>query len=248
LENFLGLSISFTGKAGKCYENGVFFTGDTMEERIGHFEELKRKLEKELSAYNCDREAVQLFLRAFKAEQVLEVWLRPGEDDHWLLMKYFPFCTSSGELGPKREEGDYQIPEGIYHIDRFNPKSKYHLSLGLNYPNASDRIRGHPEQPGSDIFIHGGCETVGCIPITNGGIEEVYLLAVWAGANGQEKIPVHIYPFKFGEANWNKYGPDYLQHHSFWKELEKVYVVFERSKQLPKTGISEDGTYELMGR
>jgi murein L,D-transpeptidase YafK len=99
--------------------------------------------------------------------------------------------------------------------------------------------------PGSDIFIHGGCETVGCIPITDRGIEEVYSLASWARENGQEKIPVHLYPFHFSEANWRKYGPDWPQFHSFWKELEAIDQRFEASGELPEVGITGDGHYHL---
>lgn len=217
-----------------------------MKERVHDLLGLQKKLEDQLDVFDCSPQTVQLYIRAFKAEQQLELWIKAGEEVKWKKFRLFPFCKMSGQLGPKRKEGDRQIPEGIYHIDRFNPKSKYHLSLGLNYPNKSDIILGDPKRPGSDIFIHGGCESVGCIAITDCRVEEVYLLASWASENGQQKIPVHLYPFHFNAANWRKYGPDWAQLHSFWMELEAIYQVFEESKVLPEFAISDDGHYRLL--
>ncbi|MFC7667854.1 murein L,D-transpeptidase family protein [Hymenobacter humi] len=106
------------------------------------------------------------------------------------------------------------MPEGFYQIDRFNPKSEYHLSLGLNYPNAADLALGEPD-PGGDIFIHGGEVTIGCLPITDIGIEEVYLIAVAARAAGQTLIPVHIFPFPLTESELARRtaSPNY----AFWR-------------------------------
>ncbi|MEJ7677428.1 MAG: L,D-transpeptidase family protein [Segetibacter sp.] len=81
-----------------------------------------------------------------------------------------------GAIGPKRLQGDYQVPEGFYYINEFNPKSTYHLSLGINYPNASDRVLSDSIKPGGDIYIHGNCVTIGCIPLQNDQIEELYIL------------------------------------------------------------------------
>lgn len=214
-----------------------------MDKRVNDLPALKKRMEEGLQAHACSSGNCQLFLRAFKMEQLLEVWVKPDGNLHWAKLKNFAFCKTSGQPGPKRREGDRQIPEGVYHIDRFNPKSKYHLSLGINYPNALDRSLGDPDFPGSDIFIHGGCETVGCIPITDRGIEEVYLLASWARENRQQKIPVHIFPFHFSEENWNKYGPEFPQHRPFWRSLEEIFLHFERSRQLPTVEITDAGHY-----
>ncbi len=191
------------------------------------------------------REEVRLFLRAFKYEQKLEIWLRQdGKEGHELLKTYH-FCTSSGTLGPKRREGDFQIPEGVYHIDRFNPKSRFFLSLGLNYPNTSDRILGNALAPGSDIFIHGGCASVGCIPIRNQGIRELYLLAEQAKVNGQQKIPVHIFPYNFKNAPGEATHQEYSVHHTFWKDLKEIYQSFEQEKKLPLVKINSEGKYHI---
>ncbi|MEN8249945.1 MAG: hypothetical protein ABFS32_13510, partial [Bacteroidota bacterium] len=125
-----------------------------------------------------------IFLRIFKQEEVIEVWTREKSKEKYSLLKKYDFCSTSGELGPKRQSGDYQIPEGFYYIDRFNPSSNFYLSLGVNYPNASDRILGVKGSLGGDIFIHGDCVTIGCMPITDDKIMELYILAVEAKNNG----------------------------------------------------------------
>jgi len=87
--------------------------------------------------------------------------------------------------GAKRVEGDGKTPEGSYVIDRRNPKSRYHLSLGISYPNAADiaRARALGRSPGGDIFIHGsggrpdgrGADwTYGCIAVSDRDMAEIY--------------------------------------------------------------------------
>ncbi len=138
----------------------------------------------------------QIFIRVFKKEKTLEVWNLFEPDATYHLMKKYPICGISGFPGPKRKEGDCQVPEGFYHIDRFNPESQFHLSLGINYPNASDAILGQPGNLGGNIFIHGGCATIGCIPMSDDWIKEIYVLCVEAKDNGQPHIPVHIFPMR----------------------------------------------------
>jgi len=104
-----------------------------------------------------------VYLRAFKREQLLEVWSKSNSDVKFTLIKIYQVCRQSGGPGPKRKEGDRQVPEGFYQLDRFNERSKFYLSLGLNYPNASDLILSDPDHPGGDIFIHGDCVSLGCL-------------------------------------------------------------------------------------
>ncbi|MBX2878239.1 MAG: L,D-transpeptidase family protein [Saprospiraceae bacterium] len=189
------------------------------------------------------REHFTLFLRAFKLEQELEVWVSAGEEKAFQLLVTYPICKNSGHLGPKRKEGDLQVPEGCYLIDRMNPNSSYHLSMGLNYPNASDLIRGDQQEPGSDIFIHGGCVTVGCLPITNPKIEELYQLVTQAQSNGQEQVPVHIFPARMRQ-DFTPVIRD-SPHSLFWAELLPIYEYFEQNRQLPKVKIDATGAYSL---
>lgn len=186
----------------------------------------------------------ELFIRAFKQEKRLEIWAKSKSSSEFYPLINYPFCAGSGVIGPKRKEGDRQIPEGVYFIDRFNPNSKFHLSLGLNYPNSADVIHSDPIAPGSDIFIHGGCQSIGCIAITNEKIEELYFLAERAKALGQEKIYVYIFPSEMDKSFFqqNSSSP-YL---SFWKNLEKIHEYFQEGHFLPTIKSNEDGEYIIV--
>lgn len=207
----------------------------------------------------------RVFLRALKKEQELELWVW-SEHSTYTLLKSYPFCSSSGVLGPKRRQGDLQIPEGFYYIDRFNPWSQFYLSLGINYPNQSDRIRGSQQDPGGDIFIHGSCVTIGCIPLTDEKIMELYWICHQARKNGQRRIPVHIFPARLDDSNfdtltqiphrqefWKRYKslignnhphtPDQLI--GFWKNLKGIYDHFENTLKLPRIRIDSKGKYHI---
>ena len=168
-----------------------------------------------------DPRRLEIFLRVIKTNRELEVWARNRGAGPFELLHTYPLAATSGGLGPKRRAGDYQVPEGYYEIDRFNPQSNFHLSLGLNYPNAADLALGEPN-PGSDIFIHGGAASVGCLPITDAGIEEVYLLAVTARAAGQAVIPVHIFPFPPTDVELARHATS--PHQAFWRGLVPGYA------------------------
>ena len=202
-------------------------------------------LEKSLLQKKLHLNHIHILLRAFKHEKKLELWVKETSDASFSYLKNWNFCASSGDLGPKRKEGDKQIPEGLYHIDRFNPHSKYFLSLGLNYPNESDRIRGHAEYPGSDIFIHGDCKTIGCIPITDLLIRELYHIAEQAKSNGQTHIPLMIFPFRMTADNMAAFSSRYEKHKNFWRELRVFYDYFTETKEMPAYFIAPDGTYSL---
>jgi murein L,D-transpeptidase YafK len=189
----------------------------------------------------------QIFLRAFKCEKELELWARSNPSEKFKLIKTYPICSSSGKLGPKRKEGDRQVPEGYYYIDRFNPQSSYYLSMGINYPNTSDRILGN-KKPGDNIYIHGSCVTIGCIPLTDNLIQEVYLLGIEARNNGQTKIPIHMYPFKMTEENFNRYKntcSDNTALINFWENIKPGYDYFEKNKTLPKISVEQNGKYKI---
>jgi murein L,D-transpeptidase YafK len=187
----------------------------------------------------------KLLIIAYKAEKVLEIWLKPSISENYKLFKTYNHCNSSGKLGPKVMEGDLQTPEGFYHINVFNPMSKYHLSLGINYPNKVDKVRtGKIQKTGGEIYIHGDCVTVGCIPLGDEYIKELYLLAVEAKNNGQQNIPVYIFPFKMTDKNLEKYGKLFLQQVEFWKTLKPGYDIFESHNKMLK--VSEiNGKYVI---
>lgn len=189
----------------------------------------------------------KLLLIAYKTEAIIEAWIKPYNKDSFILLKQFPICSSSGTIGPKRKQGDYQVPEGFYHIDRFNPYSNFYISLGVNYPNSSDKILGEKGNLGGDIFIHGSCVTIGCMPITDELIKELYILAVEAKNNGQQDIPVYIFPAKLTDENYNKLKPKYSEKSlaMLLENLKTGYDYFQSKKTLPKISVNTNGSYSI---
>lgn len=189
---------------------------------------------------------IEIYIRVFKYEKILEIWGKSSADSQFVHIKDFEFCSFSGKLGPKRVQGDMQTPEGFYYIDRYNPYSSFYLSLGINYPNFSDRKLSKYSNLGGDIFIHGSCCTIGCIPITDDKIKELYIMTVEAKNNGQTKIPVHIFPAKISEEQLNKLTEKYGEDNEliqFWTNLKEGYDYFENNKLIPQYTIDSTGKY-----
>lgn len=185
----------------------------------------------------------QILFRAFKTESILELWAFDSLAEKYTFISEYNICRSSGTVGPKRIEGDKQVPEGFYYINRFNPKSSFHLSLGLNYPNESDKILSDVLKPGSDIFIHGDCVTVGCLPMTDDKMKEIYLIALLTKNSNQINIPVHIFPFKFNDLTRHIYYNRFPQHVQFWQNLEEEFTFFEQHKVVRNFYVNEKGMY-----
>ena len=173
------------------------------------------KIESLLEAKKINPLDFELLLLALKKERILKCYARNKGKSNWDEIVKYDFCTFSGTLGPKRKEGDKQIPEGFYKIDRFNSKSRFHLSLGLDYPNQRDLKYTDQDKPGSDIFIHGGCRSVGCIAITDEKIEELYTLAKLT----DQVVEVIILPFDANENTLNQNIRLYPTIGAFWKQL-----------------------------
>lgn len=210
------------------------------------YEEKEAVVKKYFTDKKISMDKFQVFLRAFKKEKTVEVWIKANGKQEFVLLHAYDFCSTSGSLGPKRKEGDYQIPEGVYQINHFNPVSNFHLSLGINYPNESDKILSDKNRPGSAIYIHGNCVTVGCIPITDDKIKELYVLAVEAKNGGQEKIPVHIFPSRLDAGVVDQLIKEEkadAKTSAFWKNLEQVFQDFEKSKQLKTVRVKTTGEY-----
>jgi murein L,D-transpeptidase YafK len=187
----------------------------------------------------------QLAILAFKAENRLEIWAG-NTNLKMQKIKEIEICAKSGRPGPKRKEGDGQVPEGFYFIQRFNPTSSFHLALEVSYPNASDRILGRGNNLGGEIMIHGECVTIGCLPMTNEGIEEIYIYAVKAKQNGQKKIPVYIFPFEPGSgANsvTTKRYNDRTDVLTFWKNIEEGYKIFRKIGKPLSYSVNSKGRY-----
>jgi murein L,D-transpeptidase YafK len=216
--------------------------------RVAYAAKLKEDtLKKQFAVAGLQWPAKQIYIRSFKYDSQLEVWVRNSNAEPFKLFKTYKICALAGSLGPKRMQDDYQVPEGFYYINQFNPRSSYHLSLGINYPNESDKILSDSLMPGGDIFIHGSCITVGCIPIQDAQIEEVYLLAINAKNAGQDFIPVHIFPIRFSNPKsveyFNRISINNTELQTFTLQLKKVYDYFEAHKTLPVIAVNKQGTY-----
>lgn len=155
-----------------------------------------------------------VFLRIVKETRTLE--LRVQEKGRWRLLKTYPILAMSGELGPKTAEGDRQAPEGFYAttLPLLNPRSKFHLSFNIGYPNAYDRNKG---RTGSFIMVHGSNRSIGCFAMGDPAIEEIYTLVHQALKAGQSAVPVQIYPFEMTPERMEQERNS--PHYDFWQSL-----------------------------
>jgi murein L,D-transpeptidase YafK len=180
-----------------------------------------------------------IFIRIFKESRELELWMKARGDKRYKLWMRWPIPGLSGHLGPKLEEGDYQVPEGFYEVNAhaLNPLSICHLAFNTGYPNAFDQSLG---RTGSWIMVHGGHGSVGCFAMSDPVIEEIYLIAEAALKNGQHSFPVHVFPFQMtAERMAAAKDSEWLP---FWENLREGYDAFERT-HLPPTVTIEDGRY-----
>jgi len=224
------------------------FTGQSSSVKIASiFEKLEDSLQKQFEAKKMAWPPKSVFIRSFKYDKQLEVWVKDDLKQPYKLFKTYKVCMQSGTMGPKRMEGDYQVPEGFYQINEFNPNSNWHLSLGLNYPNASDRILSDSLRPGNNIYIHGNCVSVGCIAISDEPIEELYVLATAAKNAGEDFIPVHVFPVRYNVKKSAEYlaemTKDKAQLQQFANNLKEAFDYFEEKKQLPIILVNKKGQY-----
>lgn len=186
----------------------------------------------------------EIAILGFKEEKRLEIWAAAkGKGLH--LAKTFEICQISGKPGPKRKQGDYQTPEGFYTISRFNPHSRYHLALEVSYPNKSDQILKEGRDPGGAIMIHGACVTIGCLPMTNESMEEIYVYADLARKSGQKQIPVYLFPAEPGTDSFRNLSDAHPEWRAFWKELAVGYWQFQKTHRPIAFRISEKGNYQF---
>jgi murein L,D-transpeptidase YafK len=210
---------------------------------------LKEKNEtvsKSLLSANISAEKLNILFVVYKDEAILELFAKNSGEKSYKLLRQYDVLQSSGTPGPKSAQGDRQVPEGFYHIDRFNPFSNFYLSLGINYPNATDKLRSKAANMGGDIFIHGSFVTIGCLPMSDDKIKEIYLYALFAKNAGQTNIPVYIFPFKMSEKNTSKFTKKYAEDAKlllFWQNLKIGYDKFSDTKESLKFKAGEEGLY-----
>ena len=175
-----------------------------------------------------------MFIRAFKSEMKLELWVKSTYGLQYELFKSYNICKKSGKLGPKLKEGDLQTPEGFYDVteDRLNPNSQFFLSFNIGYPNEYDRSYN---RTGSLLMIHGDCRSEGCLAMTNRSIGEIYLIIEHNFKYGHQSIPIHIFPFRMTEENMRQRALSQWQ--PFWKNLKQGYDYFEANRIPPKVNV-----------
>ncbi|MCB9994723.1 MAG: murein L,D-transpeptidase [Hyphomicrobiaceae bacterium] len=179
------------------------------------------------------------YVRIFKQERRLEVWLKPRNETRYRLFRAYEICNYSGDLGPKLQEGDHQAPEGFYAVSKaqLNPNSRHHLAFNLGFPNAYDRAL---ERTGSFLMVHGGCSSAGCYAVTDEKVDEIYAMVEAALAAGQKEVPVHAFPFDMtGQALEAHRGSRW---YGFWRNLSAGYALFADTGVPPAAGAC-DGRY-----
>jgi murein L,D-transpeptidase YafK len=184
-----------------------------------------------------------LFIRIFKSEHVLEVWLK--QPSGYARFKSFPICTYGGKgLGPKLRQGDGRAPEGFYFVppNRMNPFSRFHLAFNLGYPNLYDRANG---RTGSALMVHGSCVSIGCFAMTDRCMETIYTLADAALRNGQPFFRVHIFPFRMSRQNMQRHRRSPWI--GFWRNLKDGYDWFAEHNHTPPNVVLGNGRYSFEG-
>jgi murein L,D-transpeptidase YafK len=176
-----------------------------------------------------------ILVRLFKQEAELEVW-KQTRSGQFALLKTYPICRWSGDLGPKVREGDRQAPEGFYSINpgQMNPQSAYYLSFNTGYPNAFDRALG---RTGSQLMVHGDCSSRGCYAMTDEQIAEIYSLGRESFFGGQKAFQLQAYPFKMTPVNMAKHRNN--PNMAFWKMIKEGYDHFEVTRQEPRVDFCE---------
>jgi len=187
-----------------------------------------------ISEKNMDKQS-PILVRVFKEESELEVW-KQTRDGQYALLKTYPICKWSGDLGPKKKEGDRQAPEGYYAITPglMNPNSNYYLAFNTGFPNAYDRAHNYT---GSELMVHGDCSSRGCYAMTDEQIQEIYALARESFFGGQKSFQFEAFPFRMTALNMAKHrnNPNF----AFWKMLKEGYDNFEATRQAPQVAVCE---------
>jgi murein L,D-transpeptidase YafK len=195
---------------------------------------LSERMLTEIDRRNMEKES-PILVRIFKEESELEVW-KEDKTGRLALLKTYPICRWSGELGPKIKEGDRQAPEGFYTITPglMNPNSNYYLAINMGFPNAYDRANG---RSGGFLMIHGDCSSRGCYAMTDEQIAEIYALARESFFGGQKSFQIQAYPFRMTPINMAKHRNS--PHLAFWKMLKQGYDHFEVTRLEPKVDVCE---------
>jgi murein L,D-transpeptidase YafK len=199
-----------------------------------HMQPLSDRMVTDIENKNMAKES-PILVRIFKEESEFEVW-KEDKTGRFALLKTYPICRWSGELGPKIKQGDRQAPEGFYTITPglMNPNSNYYLAINTGFPNAYDRANG---RTGAFLMIHGDCSSAGCYAMTDEQVAEIYALARESFFGGQKSFQIQAYPFRMSPLNMAKHRNS--PHMAFWKMLKQGYDHFEVTRLEPKVDVCE---------
>jgi murein L,D-transpeptidase YafK len=213
---------------------GGCFTQDGYNMPTHAMKELSPEMEAELASKNMPKDS-PILVRLFKEESELEVW-KQDTSGRYALLKVYPICRWSGDLGPKVKEGDRQAPEGFYPITPglMNPNSSYYLAINTGFPNAYDKANN---RHGALLMIHGDCSSRGCYAMTDEQIGEIYSLGREAFLGGQKEFQIQAYPFRMTPANLARHrnNPSF----AFWKMIKEGYDHFEVSRREPRIDVCD---------
>jgi murein L,D-transpeptidase YafK len=199
-----------------------------------HMQPLSERMLAHLKSKKLTKES-PILMRIFKEESELEVW-KQDDRGRFALLRTYPICRWSGELGPKIKQGDRQAPEGFYTItpDLMNPNSSHYLAINTGFPNAYDRAN---DRTGAFLMIHGGCSSSGCYAMTDEQIAEIYALAREAFFGGQRSFQLQAYPFRMTPLNMARHRNS--PHMTFWKMIKQGHDHFEVTQLEPQADVCE---------
>lgn len=214
------------GLLSSCSSEETLVGIEQVSNRVEH--PLPAKMRQKLSKMNLSMSS-PIMMRVFKQEAVMEVW-KANSQDRYQLVGTYPICAWSGQLGPKKKEGDRQAPEGFYDVTpaRMNPRSGYYLSFDMGYPNKFDRAYG---RSGRNLMIHGACSSSGCYSISDAAVLQVFAFARDAFKGGQKSFQIQAFPFRMTAENMAKHRSS--ENYEFWKNLKVGYDHFEITHRPP---------------
>ena len=195
---------------------------------------LSAEMKAELARKNMPDET-PILVRIFKEEAELEVW-KQDATGKFALLKTYPICRWSGDLGPKVKEGDRQAPEGFYSITPglMNPNSNYYLAFNLGFPNAYDKAN---DRTGAFLMVHGDCSSRGCYAMTDEQMGEIFALGRDSFQGGQRSFQVQAYPFRMTPKNMARHRNS--PHMAFWKMIKQGYDHFEVTRLEPRVDVCD---------
>ncbi len=199
------------------------------------------RLDAELKSFGLNL-GQPIYLRIFKEEKECEMWMKPRHRREYALFKVYTICASSGKIGPKKREGDLQVPEGFYFVtpNRMMPDHRYHMAFDLGYPNLYDQ---HHQRTGSHVRMHGGCSSISSLAMGDEDMEEIYTIAAAAMDNGQRFFRVHSFPFRMEDKRMDSRVAGYPGYRTFWGNLKLGYDFFGVMKYPPNVTVSSNGEY-----